>query len=125
MFDGKLAFVGGGSRSIGLAIARRPTMNGANFSKALADKGLRDDINVNLIHPGLTVTERLDRFFDDRAAQQGKNRDQIEAGSIAAEGIRRLGHPEDVAALAIFHCSPGARHNRGTGISCGGGESKG
>lgn len=32
----------------------------ANFSKALAGLGLRDDVNVNTIHPGLTVTERLD-----------------------------------------------------------------
>ena len=97
----------------------------ANFSKALADKGLIDDVNVNWIHPGLTVTERLEGIFADRAAQQGKTRDQIEAESIAAEGIRRLGRPEDVAALAAFLCSPAARHIHGTGICCDGGGAKG
>ena len=97
----------------------------ANFSKALADKGLQDDVNVNWIHPGLTVTERLEGIFVDRAAQQGKTRDQVEADSIAAEGIRRLGHPADVAALAAFLCSPAARHVHGTGIACDGGGAKG
>ncbi|SVE28163.1 uncharacterized protein METZ01_LOCUS481017, partial [marine metagenome] len=32
----------------------------ANFSKALAGLGLRDDVNVNAIHPGVTVTERFE-----------------------------------------------------------------
>ena len=97
----------------------------ANFSKALADKGLQDDVNVNWIHPGLTVTERLEGIFADRAAQQGKTRDQVEADSIAAEGIRRLGQPADVAALVAFLCSPAARHIHGTGIACDGGGAKG
>ncbi len=97
----------------------------ANFSKALAAKGLHDDVNVNWIHPGLTVTERLEGIFADRATQQGKTRDQIEAELIAAEGIRRLGQPEDVAALVAFLCSPEARHIHGTGIACDGGGAKG
>lgn len=97
----------------------------ANFSKALADKGLQDDVNVNWIHPGLTVTERLEGIFSDRAGQQGKTRDRIETESIAAEGIRRLGQPEDVAALVAFLCSPAARHIHGTGISVDGGGAKG
>ncbi len=97
----------------------------ANFSKALAEKGLQDDVNVNWIHPGLTVTERLDQIFDRRAAQQGKPRQQIEAEAVAAEGIRRLGRPQDVAALVAFLCSAEARHIHGAGITVDGGGSKG
>ena len=70
-------------------------------------------------------TERLEGIFADRAVQQRKTREQIEEDSIAAEGIRRLGQPEDVAALAVFLCSPAARHIHGTGISCDGGGAKG
>lgn len=97
----------------------------ANFSKALAEQGLRDDVNVNWIHPGMTVTERLEGIFADRAVQQGKTRDQIEAESIAAEGVRRLGQPEDVANLVAYLCSPEARHVHGSGIAIDGGGSKG
>lgn len=97
----------------------------ANFSKALAAQGLRDDVNVNWIHPGLTVTERLDTIFADRAKQQDKTRDQIERESVAAEGLRRLGQPDDVANLVAFLCSPAARHIHGAGIPVDGGGAKG
>ena len=35
----------------------------ANFTKALADQGLRDDINVNAVYPGLTQTDRAEARF--------------------------------------------------------------
>ena len=97
----------------------------ANFSKALAAQGLRDDVNVNWVHPGLTVTERLDQIFDGRAKQQGKARDQIEKETVAKEGIRRLGQPDDVAALVAFLCSDEARHIQGTAIQIDGGGAPG
>lgn len=97
----------------------------ANFSKALAQKGLRDDVNVNWIHPGLTVTERLKTMLADRAAQQGRTADEVQGDLVSAEGIRRLGQPEDTAALVAFLCSPEARHIHGTGIAADGGGAKG
>ena len=97
----------------------------ANFSKALAAQGLRDDVNVNWIHPGLTVTERLEEIFTMRAGQQGKTRDEIERQSIKDEGLRRLGQPEDVANLVAFLCAPASRHIHGAGIPIDGGGSKG
>ncbi len=97
----------------------------ANFSKALAAKGLQDDVNVNWIHPGLTVTERLETIFADRAVQQGKTAAQVQEAMVADEGIRRLGEPEDVAALVAFLCSAEARHIQGAGIPIDGGGSKG
>ena len=97
----------------------------ANFTKALAEQGLRDDVNVTWIHPGLTRTERLDMIFADRAAQQGKTEAQVEQEAIAAEGIRRLGKPEDLAELVAFLCTPAARHIHGTGIVMDGGGAKG
>ncbi|MCY4459452.1 MAG: SDR family oxidoreductase [Albidovulum sp.] len=97
----------------------------ANFSKALAEQGLRDDVNVNWIHPGLTVTDRLEKIFADRSEQQGKSRDEVEAEQVSQEGIRRLGKPEDVAALVAFLCSGDARHIHGTGIAVDGGGAKG
>lgn len=97
----------------------------ANFTKALAAQGLRDDVNVNWIHPGLTVTERLEEIFSNRAEQQGTTPVEIERRSVAEEGLRRLGQPEDVAALAAFLCSAEARHIHGAGISVDGGGAKG
>ena len=97
----------------------------ANFTKALAGQGLRDDVNVNAIHPGMTVTERLAEILETRAKQAGKSVDEMRRESIAREGIRRLGQPEDVADLVAFLCSPAARHINGTAIAVDGGGTPG
>ncbi len=97
----------------------------ANFSKALANQGLTDDVNVNWIHPGLTETERLESIFEARARQQNKSVAEIREQSVVAEGLRRLGNPEDISELVAFLCHPRARHIHGTGIAVDGGGSKG
>lgn len=97
----------------------------ANFSKALAKQGQRDDVNVNAIHPGLTVTERMDEIFQMRAKQAGTTPDAIEAASLEKDGVRRLGQPEDVAHLVAFLCSPRARHIQGVAIGIDGGATTG
>lgn len=95
----------------------------ANFTKALAGLGLRDDVNVNAIHPGMTVTERLDEIFANRAQLAGTTVEEAKRASMEKSGIRRLGTPEDVAALVGFLCSPAARHIQGVAIAVDGGTS--
>lgn len=97
----------------------------ANFSKALAGLGLRDDVNVNTIHPGQTVTSRLETLMEARAAAAGVTPEEFQASLVAKQGLRRLGRPEDVAALAVFLCLPEARHIQGTAISVDGGGTSG
>ena len=97
----------------------------ANFSKGLAGAGLRDDVNVNWVHPGLTVTERMDEIFERRAERQGLSRAEVQTQAIADEGIRRLGEAEDVANLVAYLCSAKARHIHGTAVQIDGGGTKG
>jgi NAD(P)-dependent dehydrogenase (short-subunit alcohol dehydrogenase family) len=96
----------------------------ANFGKALAGLGLVDDVNVNMVHPGQTQTERLTEMMADQAARQGTTADQVLAEAIQRQGIRRLGTPEDVAELVAFLCGPQARHVHGTAISVDGGATR-
>jgi len=96
----------------------------ANFGKALAGLGLVDDVNVNIIHPGQTLTDRLGEIIEAQAAQAGQTAAEFQQASIDRQGIRRLGTPEDVAELAVFLCSPRARHIQGTAISVDGGATK-
>jgi 3-oxoacyl-[acyl-carrier protein] reductase len=97
----------------------------ANFAKALAGLGLADDVNVNVIHPGQTRTERLDEMMADQAARTGDTPEEVLAATVQRQGIRRLGMPEDVASLVAFLCSPEARHIHGTAIAVDGGATKG
>ena len=97
----------------------------ANYSKALAGQGLIDDVNVNWVSPGQTETERLQGLLETRARDESKTVDDVRVERMKQEGIRRLGRPEDNAALVSFLCSDEARHIHGTGISVDGGATKG
>ena len=97
----------------------------ANFSKALAGQGLRDDVNVNAVHPGSTRTERLVGIVAAQAELAGTTPEEAERVRIAAEGVCRFAEPEDVANLVAFLCSPAARHIHGAAIAIDGGATKG
>lgn len=97
----------------------------ANYSKALAGQGLVDDVNVNWVSPGQTETERLQTLIATRASHEGKTVQAVREERMRDEGIRRLGRPDDVAALVCFLCREEARHIHGAGISVDGGATKG
>ena len=97
----------------------------ANFSKGLSKLGNRDDVNVNVIHPGNTDTERRQQLLEQRAAALGKTVEQLRDEALAQSNMRRFGKPEDIAALALFLCSERARHVQGAAIAVDGGATPG
>lgn len=97
----------------------------ANFTKSLAAQGLRDDVNVNAVHPGLTMTDRFHQLMESRSAAAGTTPEEFRQRLVEKQGIRRLGTPEDVAELVGFLCSPGARHIQGVAIAVDGGGTQG
>ncbi len=97
----------------------------ASFSKGLASIGIRDGVNVNTIHPGRTETDRNADLVKQQAEAEGKTVEEVSAEIAKKSGIRRLGQPEDIAALAMFLVSPAASHIQGTSISVDGGATKG
>jgi len=97
----------------------------ANFSKGLAQLGKRDGVNVNVIHPGATDTERTNELLAQRAAASGRPVEELRREMLAKDGLRRLGHPDDIAALALFLCAERARHIQGTAIAVDGGATPG
>jgi NAD(P)-dependent dehydrogenase (short-subunit alcohol dehydrogenase family) len=97
----------------------------ASFSKGLSSLGIRDGVNVNTIHPGRTETDRNLELVKQQAAAEGKSVEQVAAEIAKSSGVRRLGQPEDVAALAVFLVSPAASHIQGAAIAVDGGATKG
>lgn len=122
-----VSVVGGAARTPGPEFLIGGAVNAAvaNFTKGLMTLGNRDDINVNVIHPGRTDTERTDETVQQMAKAQGKTPEQIRAGMVAGAGIRRMGTPEDIAELAVFLCSARGRHIQGTAIAVDGGSTPG
>jgi NAD(P)-dependent dehydrogenase (short-subunit alcohol dehydrogenase family) len=119
--------IGGAARTPDPEFLIGGAVNGAlaNFSKGLAGLGKRDGVNVNAIHPGLTETERVEQLFRQRAQAQGLSPEEVRARAIAKDGLRRLGQPEDIAALALFLCSERARHIQGVAVGVDGGATSG
>lgn len=114
---------GGAARSPGADFSIGASVNAAmgNFSKALSQLGKRDGVNVNVIHPGATETERFYRLLEQRSKASGKSVEQLKQEATAKDGLRRLGKPADIAALALYLCSDKARHIQGTAIAVDGG----
>ncbi len=119
--------IGGAARTPGAEFLIGGSVNSAfaNFSKGLAALGNRDDINVNVIHPGMVETDRVVTLFQQFAKAQGKTPEEVRNDSLKKSGTRRIGMPDDVAELALFLASPRARHIQGTAISVDGGATTG
>jgi NAD(P)-dependent dehydrogenase (short-subunit alcohol dehydrogenase family) len=93
----------------------------AALSKNLADELGPDGINVNVVHPGVTITESTPENFAGRAARAGVSVAEVERRIAAAVSIRRIVTAEEVAAVVTFLASPKSVAINGDAIAVGGG----
>jgi 3-oxoacyl-[acyl-carrier protein] reductase len=121
-----LNIAGVGGRTPGIQFTIGGSVNAAMLSltKALADLGIRDHVQVNAVNPGPIRTERLDRRLAALAKEKGIPLDQASGRMVADDKITRLGEPEDVAELVAFIVSPQGRFLHGSLIDIDGGSTK-
>jgi NAD(P)-dependent dehydrogenase (short-subunit alcohol dehydrogenase family) len=81
----------------------------------------RHDINVNAICPGITVTALSEANVAVRARDEGLSVEEMTRRRNAVIPLGRPNEPEDVAALAVFLASPGARNITGQSLNVDGG----
>ena len=86
------------------------------FSKSLAREVARNQININVVCPGLTETPLLDevRHTSDKTAK-------IIESITKAIPLRRVGAPEDIANAVVFLASPRSNYITGQTVSVSGG----
>jgi NAD(P)-dependent dehydrogenase (short-subunit alcohol dehydrogenase family) len=90
------------------------------LTKSLAIELGPDNIRVNAIQPGIVKGPRIERVIAARAQQLGLSYEQMEKEYLAKISLRRMTTPEEVAATALFLCSPGGSGISGQAISvCG------
>jgi NAD(P)-dependent dehydrogenase (short-subunit alcohol dehydrogenase family) len=115
-----------GGRMPGPLFAIGGSVNAAllSLTKALADIGIRDGVQVNAVNPGSIRTDRYRRMLEATAADQGIDVAAAEQKIIASARTTRVGEPEDIAALVAFIVSPEGRFLQGSLIDMDGGATK-
>ena len=78
-------------------------------------------ITVNAVCPGVTLTPIVEGIVNTRAAERGVSREEMLENFTRDIPIRRANDPEDIAALAVFLASPGARNITGQCYNVDGG----
>lgn len=81
----------------------------------------RHNITVNAICPGVTRTALLDQIFTAMHETEGISMADAEARAARPIPLRRVNEPEDIAAMAVFLASPGARNITGQSYNVDGG----
>ncbi len=90
------------------------------LTKSLAIELGPQDIRVNAILPGVVEGARMDGVIAARAATLGISGDAMRQQYLEKISLRRMVTADDVAATALFLCSPGARNLTGQVISVDG-----
>jgi NAD(P)-dependent dehydrogenase (short-subunit alcohol dehydrogenase family) len=91
------------------------------MTKNLADELGSKGVNVTVVHPGMTRTERTPQAFEAMAAARGTSVEELEERLESAVSIGRLVTAEEVAAVVTFLASPKSVAINGDAVVAGGG----
>ncbi len=124
---GSLIFISGiGGRTPGREFSIGGSVNAAllSFTKAMAEAGLRDGVQVNAINPGTIRTGRFETRLATFAAERKIAVSAAEGIYVQEENISRVGEPADIAALVAFVAGVEGRFLHGSLIDMDGGATK-
>ena len=92
-----------------------------SLTKIAAQQLGTHNINVNAICPGVTRTALSEANLHVRAQEEGVSIEEMARRRTQAIPIGRANEPEDIAAMAVFLASPGARNITGQSFNVDGG----
>ncbi|HEY1935953.1 MAG TPA: SDR family oxidoreductase [Acetobacteraceae bacterium] len=95
-----------------------------NFTKAMADIGIRQGVRVNAINPGLIATDRFNGNVERMMRERSLTREAAIAERLAGHGTTRVGQPEEIGALAAYLASDRADFIQGALLDIDGGATR-
>jgi len=78
-------------------------------------------INVTVVHPGLTWTERIPGMIEEQARSQGLSTEEVERKMAESNTVRRLIDAREIAYVVACLASPKSVAINGDAIAAGGG----
>jgi 3-oxoacyl-[acyl-carrier protein] reductase len=117
---------GAGGRTPGPEFTIGGSVNAAllSFTKAMADVGIRDGVQVNAVNPGAIRTGRLQMRLASIVKEQQIDIEAAERRLVQESQVTRIGEPEDVANLVAFVVGSEGRFLQGSLIDLDGGSTK-
>ena len=109
------------ARSAGSTIGSMRNVSVAALTKNLANELGPHGINVTVVHPGMTYTERMPALFEARAQARGISVEEAERQFAEGNSIKHLVTAEEVANVIAFLASPRSIAINGDAIAAGGG----
>ena len=109
------------ARQSGSTIGSIRNVSVSAMTKNLADELGPHGINVTVVHPGLTRTEKTPGVIEARAHSEGASPEEIEQRMAEANSVRRFIDAREIAYVVAFLASPKADAINGDAIAAGGG----
>jgi len=116
-----IAGVGGRVTSADFTIGGSVNAALMNFTKAMADRGVKDGVRVNCVNPGSIRTDRLTGRIATVMKERGLEAEQAASVLAADTGVARFGDPEEIAEVVAFLAGPGASYIQGSILDVDGG----
>jgi NAD(P)-dependent dehydrogenase (short-subunit alcohol dehydrogenase family) len=119
---GRIISVSGlAARSTGSIVGSMRNVAVVALTKNLADELGPHGINVTVVHPGTTRTEKTAGVVATQARAQGVTEAEIETRMAATNSIRRIVDAREIAYVVAFLASPKSVAINGDVIAAGGG----
>jgi len=109
------------ARTTGSIVGSVRNVSVAAMTKNLADELGPQGVNVTVVHPGITRTERTPGVLSAAADREGIGAADIERRMAQTTSIGRLVTADEVAAVIAFLASPCSVAINGDAVPCGGG----
>jgi 3-oxoacyl-[acyl-carrier protein] reductase len=91
------------------------------LAKSLSLEVAGENIRINSVCPGSTLTDRIRNLAKTRAANSGKTPEDVLEADAKAIPMGRLGTPQEFANVVVFFASPAASYVTGVTVQVDGG----
>ncbi|HKP47261.1 MAG TPA: SDR family oxidoreductase, partial [Pyrinomonadaceae bacterium] len=105
----------------GLLLSNTVRAGLTGWAKTVSTEIAADNVTVNNIAPGYTLTERQEELAIARAKATGKSKDEMIGLWAAQVPMRRLATADEIAAAAVFLASERASYITGVTLQVDGG----